>query len=881
MKKSLLVFVGMAALMASCTNDDFLMEEQGQASVDLSKGIVFKAGNEAATRGEFNTDAAGNFYTAWNAEEDKIGVIYTGVIKGLDGTGPADATNWCTNGTIGASTGETSLTGIATYKTTRSGGFGYFTGNSDDDVLKFADAAQSPAQQVKASFRIFTPYVSGSTTVKYSTDEKKVPTMNVTVPAFNTQEQADGKANFKNFFMVADPIDNLWVNDQAVGEALTLSFERPFAALAIRTKGYDATTYGKLKSVVVETEESYIASSADMAVDVAKKDKDGKWTLAGGTGVTTVTLDINSTNSGEIWSDNYYAFIQILPVDRSKAEVDEDYSVTLKFEKGDITFEKSTRNSWAANSFIGIELDLNAQPYTYLGNAGGDPILIINSAMPELTEGKFGNSVAATSIKEFTSKVVLSTEDLETLNAFTSIEKLTLANQAADLGENLSAIEDLTALTTLTLSEATTAPVITSYAGLITLNLPKVTTVPDEAFNGNSALTKVNMPLVQTIGNNAFEGADNLTTIGCNNEAIIIGTTNATTHAKTSALTSVGSFAFSGIQFTSIDAPQLATIGSRAFGMSALTNLSTVLLPKYNFADAYNAMALLGSTALTEVDLSAVDELSISTISFNSTHTALAKVTLKDGVKIGTSAFMGCSALATVNNLNKAVEIGEKAFMGTKLSKVLVNVATIGKEAFKDCGDLATVTLGANVKTIGEGAFQNATNLNVINNLALVETIGKNAFNGCSAITTFDYTNATLGEGAFQDCEGLVGQVRSNVTTLEKNVFNGANKVSTFVFPNVTTIKEGALNALLADEGSSAFATITFGAELASIDAKAFTDSFEGGGDGSTAAKAKTATVKYNIVLTGDQSNLDVDDNVITYKATDGKYYAITFNSVM
>ena len=80
---------------------------------------------------------------------------------------------------------------------------------------------------------------------------------------------------------------------------------------------------------------------------------------------------------------------------------------------------------------------------------------------------------------------------------------------------------------------------------------------------------------------------------------------------------------------------------------------------------------------------------------------------------------------------------------------------------------------------------------------------------------------------------------------------------------------------------TSPYATITFGAELASIDAKAFVNATTGGGDGSTAAKAKTATVNYNIVLTGDQNNLTVKNSTITYKATDGKYYAITFKSVM
>lgn len=884
MRQKLFALVSMAALIASCTNDDFLENSQIQQNPALSEGIVFKMANAVTTRGDFKTDAEGAFYTAWNAEVDRIGVIYSGVAKGITTSisgVTADAWNDQTSADrtsdVGSEVelGGSSPASIAVYKTTRSGGQGYFTAVSDGDILKFAEKEARPQDQVKGSFRIFRPVYDASSnqiSVKY-TREDDVETMIAHVNDFTTQTQKTGKAEFDNFFMVSDPIDDAYSDGNAVGESLELNFARPFAALAIRTEGYDEEVYGKLTKVTVTMDESNIASS-DATVDIAKKDKDGNWTIDEGTGDKDVELTIGE-GSGLEWSDDYYAFIQILPVDRSAYKASEDYEVKLTFENGDVIVKKSTKNNWTANSFVKITANLNEQPYLYLGT--GTKTLIINSAMPTLDASGSFDGVAANTVESFVSHIALSAKDLETLKAkFTNVTTMNLANQASDLGDNLAKLA--AGITELTLSEATTAPVITSYAGLTTLNLPKVTTVPDEAFNGNVVLATVNMPLVQTIGNNAFDGATQLATIGCaTTDKIIIGTTNTTTQAKTSALTSVGSFAFANINFTTIDAPALATIGARAFGTSALNSLTSVLLPKYDFADTYNAIALLGGSSLQTVDLSSVSELSLTTISF-ANNTNLTTVTLKEGAKIGTSAFMGCTSLATVKNLNKVAEIGEKAFNSTALTETELHVATIGKEAFKGCTSLATVTLGAEVKTIGEGAFQGATSLNVINNLALIETIGKNAFNGCTAITTFDYTNAALGEGAFQGCTSLVGQVRSNVTTLEKNVFNGANKVSTFVFPNVTTINEGALQSLMT---TSPYATITFGAELASIDAKAFVNATTGGGDGSTAAKAKIATVNYNIVLTGDQNNLTVKDNTITYKATDGKYYTITFKSVM
>ena len=65
MKQKLFALVSMAALIASCTNDDFLENSQIQQDPALSEGIVFKMADAATTRGDFKTDAEGAFYTAW------------------------------------------------------------------------------------------------------------------------------------------------------------------------------------------------------------------------------------------------------------------------------------------------------------------------------------------------------------------------------------------------------------------------------------------------------------------------------------------------------------------------------------------------------------------------------------------------------------------------------------------------------------------------------------------------------------------------------------------------------------------------------------------------------------------------------------------------
>lgn len=867
----------MAALIASCTNDDFLDVKQGQADVDLSKGIVFGIADEATTKGDFKLDAKGAFYTSWNAEIDKIGVVYTGVKKASS----ADDGIWCDESTAKRGqqvVGPVDLkSATAVYKTTRTGSSGYFTSVDDNNLLKFDDAA-TPKE---GSFRFYRPafvVTDGEETaakrdINYSAAATTfVETMAVAAGDFTTQVQPSTKANFANFFMTSAPIDDVHSSDNAVGESLELAFERPFSALAFKIEGYNKNAYGKLKSIKVELGTNNIASS-NATVDIAKKDAKKGWVITSTGGSKEVTLNLaDATPTGLEWSDDAWAFIQILPVNRTKAE---EYTVTYTFDNGVIVTNKTSSKSWEANSFYTITLDLEAEKYVYLAT---NNTLIVNSALPTIDAGgNFNGSVAASSVETFVSNKILTKDELAIVkDKFSGVTSYILANESADLGDDLAnLVKTVATPTSLTLTKANVAPKISAnLSQLAEINCPEVTSIPNGAYKGNIIITQFAFPKVQTIGDDAFNGATGATTIGCGTEKLIIGTTDKK-GVKTSALTSIGSFAFNGVAVTTVDVPALTTMGSRAFGSSAVATITSVLLPKYNFADAYNAMALLGGANLTTADLSSVEELGLTTISFAS-DTDLTTVTLKEGAKIGKSAFSRCTSLATVNKLDKAATIGENAFSGcTTLANALVNTATIGANAFNGCTSLATVTLGANVKNIAEGAFSGCTSLATVNNLANIDAIGKEAFKS-TIINTFDYLSATLGEGAFQSCTGLRGQVRSNVTVLEKNVFNGVGAVSTFVFPNVTTIKEGALQGLL---GSAPYATITFGTALTAIDAEAFVATTTAGGDGTTADKAKTATVDCNLII-ADKTGLTIDGKKVTYKATDGKFYQITFQSV-
>lgn len=887
--KKLFALVSMAALIASCTNDDFLdAGQQDNQKVDLSNGIVFGIADDATTRGYFEEGQAG-FGTFWNAEMDRIAVAFLNTSKGK-GVSKVDADLWC--GVTSAAEGGVSVTDkelgssdakLAIYKTTKSGTKGLITSVDDGNLLNF-----STNKEQKASFRVFRPaytVTDGAETAtqrsaKFSTDAKGVGTMKVELGDFTTQVQLTAeKVNFANFFMVANPINEIHSADLAVGESLELGFERPLSLLAIKTVGYDKDVYGKLKSVTVaKTNTAQKLSSSDATVDVAKK-VDGEWKITEGITSNEVTLKLaDATPAGLDWSDDYYAYIQVLPVDKG------EYTVTLTFDKGEVVMKKAGTNPWVANNFHKISVDLNSQD-VYLDDSHK---LIINKGDLLKDDADFtygGTSVTVNTITDIVANKALSPAELAILkNQYTGVEKLTLKG-TEDLGTNLTNIAGATvqgALTSLTLTEATMAPAIDGsvLSALATLSCPKATSVPAAAYNGNIVLSNVNLPLVETIGEKAFNGATGIHEISCEAPAanqLTIGTTttDASTGVvtKSSALKSIQASAFAGLTgLTTIDIPSQVEIANRAFGATPLNTVTGLLLPQYDYslpANMLNTMVLLYGSALQTVDLSAVSTIDGNSIVFS--QSSLTTVTLKEGVEITGSAFKGCTALATVTNLDKAAAIGESAFQSTALASAKINAETIGKNAFKGCASLATLTLGAKVKTIGEGAFSGATSLASIANNASVTTIGKEAFKGCK-ITTFDFPTATtIGEGAFEDITTLAGAVYSNVTTVAKNVFKRVNQIGLFRFNKATTIEEGALVSIKTG------AQVTFNSVLTSIDDKAFTYTATGG-DGSTAEKAITGTVAINLTLNAEQTG--VTGNEWAFQGADEKYYKLTFTSI-
>lgn len=105
-------------------------------------------------------------------------------------------------------------------------------------------------------------------------------------------------------------------------------------------------------------------------------------------------------------------------------------------------------------------------------------------------------------------------------------------------------------------------------------------------------------------------------------------------------------------------------------------------------------------------------------------------------------------------------EIGDGAFEYCDFVNLTIpdSVEDIGDEAFADCEELASLSLGSSVRTIGESAFAYCGKLESVTIPASVEAIGNDAFNQCGSLTAFtaasDNPNFSAEGGVLYDKSG-------------------------------------------------------------------------------------------------------------------------------
>ena len=223
---------------------------------------------------------------------------------------------------------------------------------------------------------------------------------------------------------------------------------------------------------------------------------------------------------------------------------------------------------------------------------------------------------------------------------------------------------------------------------------------------------------------------------------------------------------------------------------------------------------------------------------------------------IWSQAFQNCTNLASVTIGDNVMSIGDYAFSGcSSLTNIVIpnNVTTIGGKSFQNCTNLTSVTIGNGVTSIYGYSFQNCTNLANVTIGDNVTSIEKYTFSGCSGLTNIVIPNnvTTISKNAFENCTNLISvTIGNNVTSIEGSAFYNCYKL-------VEVINKSNLNIISGKGEVGSYAKTVHNGDSKIV--KKDNYMFITGDDG----------VNYLIEYIGNASDL------ILPESYDGEYYAI------
>ena len=124
-------------------------------------------------------------------------------------------------------------------------------------------------------------------------------------------------------------------------------------------------------------------------------------------------------------------------------------------------------------------------------------------------------------------------------------------------------------------------------------------------------------------------------------------------------------------------------------------------------------------------------------------------------------------------------------------------VTVIGKNAFKKCKSLKTVTFWADIVSIEKYAFYKCTQLQEIDIPDTTTYIGKHAFDGCKNLESLTlWGDPEIDDYAFAGCENLTEvSIGEGTKRIGKHAFDGCKKLETvYIWGDDTIVEKGAFD---------------------------------------------------------------------------------------
>ncbi|MBP5560353.1 MAG: leucine-rich repeat protein [Muribaculaceae bacterium] len=403
-------------------------------------------------------------------------------------------------------------------------------------------------------------------------------------------------------------------------------------------------------------------------------------------------------------------------------------------------------------------------------------------------------------------------------NAFASCSALATVNwnaaSCADFTSSVQPFKSLTSIKTFTFGSTVTkipAYLCNGLTGLTALTIPtSVTSIGASAFAGCTGLTKVNTTDLAawckiTFGNNTANP------LYCGKN-LYLSNSKVTSLTIPSTITAVKDYAFNNCtSVTQLTIPQSVTsVSTSAFtGCTAITSVSWNSPSCPDFTSS--AQPFKGLTNIKTFSFLGSVKKVPAYICYN--LTGLTTVTIPSSVtSLGTSAFAGCTGLATVNW--NAASCGD--FTSTTLP-------------FKGLTSIKTFTFGTTVTKIPAFLCNGLTGITAVTIPTSVTSVGSSAFAGCTGLTKVNTTDLAAW------CKITFGGNTANPLYCGKNLYLSDSKVTNLTIPStITVIKDYSFN------NCTSVTQLTIHKSVTSVSTSAFT--------GCTAL----ATVNWNVASCGD-----------------------------
>ncbi len=503
---------------------------------------------------------------------------------------------------------------------------------------------------------------------------------------------------------------------------------------------------------------------------------------------------VNLNNVEKIGKYAFYNCVSLKSIDLSNVEIINQYafsgsgieSVDLANINtvGDYAFEKCL----ALTSVNNLK---TSAPYMFSGCSALESVDL--SGVADLMNNSFSNCVSLSAIT-FGSKI--STIPQNAFSGCSALESVSIPESVSTI--EASAFTKCTALSSITLNEG-------------------VKNIGDYAFNGG-CYTTINIPKsVDFIGTGAFNSPV-LASYNVNSENKTYKSVNGILYSAGAIVAYPVNGAVSEDGTVVLSSPNVgySFSGNKTVKKVVITGSYTEI-PDYAF---YNS-------SVEEVEISG-SVISIGSYAFANSNISKFTINLGDGegaksslATIGDSAFLDCAQLTSFEIPVSVESVGLYAFAGSGLTSIVIpenevtNTAPVlttsygSSSVFKNCKNLASVTLPDSLKVIGDEMFMNCESLKTITLPAALETIEQRAFKG-SGLTSIvmpkgitKLLDGTYGSQAetFMDCKELTSveflgavenigeKVFENCVKLESVKFAGSeNKADgTIVFPKTLT----------------------------------------------------------------------------------------------